>query len=157
MTISTRSGRRDFLRRAAGTLLSARMLPLALAGCSNDQDPIIPEPEPDLAEEWAAAGASVSDYYDELEAILYVGGLYLDKNTNGRDPEEVDALIRPIIELVDAAASDDEALTALTVAIADDFGARDTQLLDGWVFASAELQLAGLLRAVADLPESEAA
>ena len=154
MTSPMRSGRRDFLRRAAGTLLSARMLPLAagLGACQPAEQEPPPPPPPDVEEAWRAAETRVHGYYDPLAAVLFMGDLWLDEETEGRDPDQVDALLTPLIEQIDATGSDAEAIAALQAAIEDDFATRRTVFLRGWVLAETEVRLAGLRAAVDALP-----
>lgn len=134
--------RRGFLRWAAGAAASAAGL--GLVACDVESDDAPWDDARRAAELRRAEAARRAALFASPRQVDLLGERYLVASAQGR----VDAAYAQLEGLVDdlvALPSDDDVVGWLEEAIADDFDAGRSTVLEGWVMGVTELQLCTLL------------
>jgi hypothetical protein len=140
-----RLGRREWLRSAVVMTLGGRFVAPALAltpACGDD----LPE-DGGLDPDWQRAAEIARAYFDPepLDTAAALGRAYLAELTPSSHPVIIEADLDKLVTLIDGATSDDEALDALSAAIAADFRDRNLVVLSGWTLGRSELRLCALV------------
>lgn len=141
--MSRRFERRDFLKAALSCV--ALLPPVASIGCS-DGSSTTPTPQATTSR----ARRMTDGFFDEtkLEAAALIGQRYLALVAPNATDADVDALVAPTVQLLEADDDDDTVLETVRTHVLADFGEASTTVVDGWTFATTELHLCVLARSL---------
>ena len=132
-----RAGRRSFLLSSLGAVIA-----LPSIGC----DEHFPKTDSDTAVA-PTVGQTSTAYFSNasLDSARTIGQRYLAAVAPNASSADIDALLAPTVALINAGPTDAAASAALQARVRADFGSGAILVLEGWTFATTELQLCALV------------
>lgn len=139
--MSRRFERRDFLKAALSCV--AFLPPVASIGCSSGSSS---SPTPKATT--SRAIRLTDGFFDEsmVGAAALIGQRYLALVAPNATDADVDALVAPTVQLLEADDDDETVLETVRTHVLADFTESATTVIDGWTFATTELHLCVLAR-----------